>query len=550
MFPTRIGKIEVASIDPFALFFLLLLWASSRWFKQDFERFKKWALPMGEKVFKIKRPNRALVISISLVFGGLFIAHLFSYLNFHAHVFDMGFVNQAVFYPFSDGKLLQADLSPYRSYLVDHFAPTLLLLSPITSVFRSNIVVFALQAFLLGFGVYFLVAQGPLRKFRELFLLAALVLVSNRTLRAGALWDFREDIVGYVFLCLTILALIRGKILYYFIALLGYCLSKEHLGMVALGILAPILLDRSLQYSQAARRRLALATLVFLMLWNVAIFGWITPTLQKGIQDANNITMRYGAYGATPKEIIINVLISPRIWVELVKTKVLAWISIKYFILILIPYLYFARLAWPWLLAAFIGIAANLTSGSELQRSLHFHYDIPFMPFLMAATVIGIKKLAEAEKTQAVRNRKLLFGLLMAISFSGRWPMYSIIEHFPTYEKVSDTFFISSTECAQITAGDERVYPKLTHCPELRLFVLPDRCEEHPIQTLLEINFKDTSRIPGQNVQQARDMIFNKKKLCENSIFAALLKRGAQIVRNSKSGNYVEVALPEGIFKR
>lgn len=542
VFPTSIGKIEIGSIDPWAWLFALLLFIAYRFKRDAFERFLNISENALSWSFDPMRAKRRAAFLIAAVFGLVFLAHQVRHWNFDTHLYDMGFVNQALFYPYVDGTFLQADLSPKRSYLVDHFSPTLLLLAPLTAWIHSNTLIFALQQVLLGFGTFLLLTRGPLKKAPSLLLAAAFVILANRSLRNGGLWDFREDAIAFFFLTCTIVALYSRKLLFYFLCLGGFVLSKEHLGIVALGILAPILFDRNLPYSKKERIQLSGVTGLFLITWTVAVFGFITPGLQKGIIEVNNITMRFPQFGNSPKAIILHVLTSPPTWWFLVKTKLLTPLAWKYVLLMLLPYLFFARHSWSWIAAAGLGLASNMASDSSLQRGLNFHYDLAFLPFLMTGVIVGMKsRFSEEGGLNRKQFRLLLLGLFLALSFSGRWPAFHIWRNFPSVASIQDNLFLESLACPGTIAANERMVARLLHCPEIRSFELPPQCDQ-PLIELARLK-GDTSRVAGQSVNNATEFVLDRTRPCEAALESELKTQG-KIAGESPSGRFVHIQLP------
>lgn len=534
---TKIGRIEVGSLEPFMLLFAIALFLTSRLSPKTWTAFQKDAQNFLKTIQEEVKAPRRLLLWVSFVFTGVFLAHVGRHYSYDTHLFDMGFTNQAVLYPFSDGKLLQADLSIKRSYLTDHFAPTLLLLSPLTYWWHSSFLVYALQALLLGAGAYLLVRFGPVKKSQKLWLIAGMIILCARTIRNGGFWDFREDALGYFFLCLTLITLHQRRLIAFFVSLSLFVLSKEHLGIVGLGILLPILLDTELPYTRRERAQLAGSVLVFLLGWSVFVFGYITPHMQSGMLDANNITARFANYGNTPAQIIKFIATHPSAWWEILHKQFFTYESVKYIVLIVAPYLFVAWRAWPWILAAGIGVAANVSAASTIQKSFAFQYDLAFMPFLMWSALSGLKRTVDS--TMPSQLPKVLFiTLFLAFGFSSRWPMfYTFWRDYKLYE-IQDIHFIDTVPCPEgtIITGQPRILGLLTRCPEIRILSLPDTCTD-PIAELNK-GKTDTSRVPGQTAAQANRFVIDHENSCEVTLQKAILGSGGQLLSTSPSGRW------------
>jgi hypothetical protein len=108
-------------------------------------------------------------------------------------------------------------------------------------------------------------------------------------------------------------------------------------------------------------------------------------------------------------------------------------------------------------------ILINVFAAAPSQRSLSFHYDLIFLPFLFVGTGFGIQSINKWY------DRKIIFILGVALLFSGRWPGYRIWEEFPSQEKISDFSFLAKIHCNKdkIIAGSGRTLAHLARCPEL-----------------------------------------------------------------------------------
>ncbi len=535
---TRLGKIEIGSLEPFFLLFLILLAITRKLFPSDWNRFHQDLCALLNAAKDATRSRRRLIAWLFIIFGAAFLAHVARHYSYDTHLFDMGFLHQAVFYPFSDGTILQADLSPKRSYLVDHFSPALLLLAPVSSWLHSHIVIYLLQCVILALGTYFLISSGPIKANRSLWFIAGILVLANRSLRNGAIWDFREDVLAFSFLCGALVFLSEKRWLLYLLSLSAYLLSKEHLGMVALGLIVPILLDRDLGFSRTERRRLALTTAALVLIWTACLFGLITPKLHEGLTDASNISLRLPRYGTTPGTIILHLLTHPLALAELILDKVTNFPAIKYIVLLLAPGLFFSWRAWPWLFAAAFGISMNLIFGNRFQISMNYHYDLAFLPFLLWAALLGLRK---ASTLQVRGVPALIVGIALAIGFSGRWPMFHVFSNFPSSQAIADIRYIEKLPCtpSESLAASPLVLGLASHCPEIRSLGFPEKCDDP--WRLFQSMTRDTSRLEGQSALNARLILLDRNQPCQSHFEKALLSRNALTRSESPSKRWVLV---------
>lgn len=511
-----IGKFEWGVVAPWAAALVVFSFVFYRSNRAEFQSFA------SETLSVIERRQNLPFIAIAWVAAFSFFAHWARYLHFSATYYDMGFLHQALMHPLSGDHGLMANLSPKESYLVDHFAPSLLLLSPFIALFKSDVLVFFVQSVLVFLPILFLVRALP-KEMSENRIFLVVCLLSSIALRSAAIWDFREDVLGYVFLFWALFSLDRKKQTQYIVALVGFLLSKEHLWIVAFGL-------AFLAYFEFKEKRLAAITAVFAFAWGVFLFSFLIPHLQAGLNLAavNNIVSRYGEFGSSASEIIRNILIHPTNWLKIFEKAFLNRESVRYLVMLLLPFaaaLYFKP---RYALAIAPGILMNLASGVSAQRSLGFHYDIAFLPFLAFGLfqVLRDRKLAGAQRW---------FFIAFALVASGRWPAYTLIEKWPSQSDFSDTRFLSEMNCDQATAGGISVLAHLTRCDRIHAFYSPKDCVFNKA-TLEALASNDPSRRVGRNFLFARQIVVSSSDPCSAEFEKTLIASEFVAKAQSSSG--------------
>lgn len=507
------GKFEWGTVGPWALLMLAVSVLSYRYRHDEFDRFvsKIW-----NRIDSMKGAAIGLVGLVALL---AFIAHLARWMHFSATYYDMGFLHQALFHPYEAGRWLMANLSPYESYLVDHFAPSLLLLSPLVAPFKSDVWMFLLQSAFVFLPVVYLLRRNRFSSESDRFFVAA-CLICSIALRSAAIWDFREDLLGYLFLIGALVALQHQKKLYYFGALIFFLLSKEHLWIIAFGLAV-------VAWFEYRDRRLAFLTAAIAAAWGWILFKKIIPELQTGLDlhAVNNVVARYRDFGATNAEIIRNILFHPENWLKIFVRAFANRESIRYLVFLLLPFGYGVWRKPIFLIAAFPGVLVNLASGVSSQRSLGFHYDIAFLPFLMMALVMAV------QERPMVRTRSWFF-LALALVGSGRWPGYIAIDQFPNRVDRADTQFLASIPCNDSEnlnggsiAGSISVLAHLTRCPDVRWLRVPEDCvfSREKIKNLAAL---DSSRLPEKNFLSARRIIVSNADACAGHLEEWLTTNG------------------------
>lgn len=476
-------KIEFSELDPWMLAFLGLFW-----------------------IYRLKRPNGS-VFSITILklfisrtfqntrvserwtrkllwicFGVLFLGHVARHWSFHTHTHDQGIVHHALFYPFL-GKILHSDLCPTGTYLDQHLSLSLLLLTPITALFKLDEVVFALQALLIALPLWWGLKKGPLAHRPEFWFVGTLIILCNRSLRQSVPWDIREDHIAFASLIAMYLSLKRGSALGYFLSFAITLLCKENLFVVTAFFAIPILLDPKLPLTPLGRKIMALTTGLASLAYGFAAFKWILPLVNPQHQQDMVITTRVPFLGSTPSEIIHNLFFSPTHWWVIIRDHLFRSGTPRYLLLLLAPYFIFfrGRSSLSWLAVALPGILINLVAVGMNQRSLQFHYDLIILPALMIAAWYGM---AETED-----RKKWWIALGIALAFSGRWPGQKLTSEWPSWNNVRERFYLLSLKKeGTIASGSLHVLPHLTHLPAIRHLLSSTDPKDVSARAIVETN--------------------------------------------------------------
>jgi hypothetical protein len=228
------AKIEASSLDPWVAALAVLFFLRARVTSGDPGAVFRRLLKMLERFQEPVGAKRVAFRFFLAVIALLFVAHALKHSSFGTDVHDLTFVHQSIFEPFTSGRFLKCDVCVGGSYLGEHLSFTLLLVSPVTALFKSDVLVFLIEAILIFLGVWWLLRFGPLRPKPSLLAVAMLIVLSNRALRNSIVWDFKEDHMAFFFLCIAVIGLFRKNIWLYLSALALAFLSKENIAFVGL----------------------------------------------------------------------------------------------------------------------------------------------------------------------------------------------------------------------------------------------------------------------------------------------------------------------------
>ncbi len=522
-FPIR-AKLEVASVDLWMAIWALLLALRFKLKNASPPAFwtKTWERFSRRITSPEKSPRDALTI-LGLCGLTLFLAHVLRHWSLRTDAYDVHFLHQALFYPWQGLKPLQCDLCIGGSYLGEHLAFTLFALSPLTRWLAQDEWVFAIQTLLLTVPLFFALKKGPLAQKKSMWFLAIFIPLCERSLRNSMVWDFREDALAYAFAFLALISLWKGRIAAYFPALLGFIASKENFAFLSAGLALPILFAPQLPFTSRQRKGLALLTLLLSGAWIYFAFSHAIPHFSMGAEKANQIVARFPGWGETPQEVFIHLLSTPSAWGELLHQQLFSKASLKYLFLLFGPFLCWiiqgtrkGQKPWLWLMPALPGVAMNLLSAAPTQRSLSFHYDLAFLPFLTWSAWVGLQSM----------QRLPFFPLLLTFALSGSWPGRSLSLHWPSLKNLQHSRYLRSIDQSTPLAAGHIPLAHLSRAP--RLFEIAEEQTEQAFR-------------PARRLQEAQRFLLDRSEPFQQRLLERLYSDGGIKKSQSEDGRFVEL---------
>lgn len=466
------GRLEVSSLDAWNLGLTLIL-ALTALLGKDITQLQTWKyLERFISFLQKKSSPKGLISATLIIFGLLFLAHFFRHLSFNTHALDMTYLNQPLFYAF-EAPHFKCDLCSGASRFSNHIGLSLYLIAPLTSFFKSDILVLFLQAGLIGAAIWGLIRFGPLAKKKELWLFALLLLVSHKAFRNGLIWDFKEDHLGEFFLILSYLFVSRRQTILFFLSVTGVLVSKEHTAFIVPLMAIPLWFEKDLPYSQKERAQLAIGTVGLSLLWGASVFGFLLDFYRESdVQKAGrpSIISRLGIEGESKSEVLMNLFLNPSTWWMLVQEKLLQAQAIKYLFLLYLPFVYILRKRWWWIVATLSAAAINIVSTFSTMRTFNYHYECFLLPTLFIGVLYALKD---------VQNKKsLVWSLLLMLSVSGRWPMHEIQQYFPSAQNMQDAHFLSQLNPEKETLAGGRTLAHLSYVRNIEQVFEEAKAEE------------------------------------------------------------------------
>ena len=335
----------------------------------------------------LSRVMPGLYVGWSLLWGAIAILRFY---GFTARDFDLGIFSQVVWnLSRGDGFATQMTLGGAPTILGDHQEYTKVVFTPLFWTGIGCELLLILQPFL--FFLPGLLLARFVRKDWAARLgsknaalwawIVALAWFLNAPLVGNTLWDFHETALTVPLLALWAWSLVEGRVGTFILAGILAGLTKEHLFVVLLpGIFLFAAVHGSRTWRADNRRldprllALGAAVIAHLVIFVVGQKLFATPGLQ---------TERYGKFGGSISEIITNVVLHPRLILEIVGDR-----SRLLFLRDAIGPLMYAPLYAGWFSLAWIPIfLTHAVSATASQISKHFHY---ILEIWGVASVIGI----------------------------------------------------------------------------------------------------------------------------------------------------------------
>lgn len=408
---------------------------------------------------------------LTFVLLGSLLAHCVRHWSLRTHGLDLSFIHQPLFYPWLDGVLLKSDFASSGTTLGDHLSLSLLILTPLTMWIQSDEWIFFLQIILIGGSFWVALRTGPIRDRKELYFFAVFLFIASRSLRGSLIWDFREDGIAFAALLLALVCLFRGRLVLYAVAIAVALLSKENVFLMTSLLGFSLFFIRDLPLSKSSRLWAGGLTILFSFIYGGVALKFMMPYFS-GPKPPGPFVIRFGAYGSTPFEILLHILVSPEAWLQFLKQGIRIDV-LRYLVTMLLPVMFFlkSKQALLWALPAVAGFATNVFLGVPSQVGMSYHYDLQLLPFLIFASWIGMSQIQNIRKP-------LLFACFIALALSGRWPLFFVTSQWPTRVQWQASSYLSSLPSQMEPLVSERVSAQVNHLARYRVVAVPEHLGE------------------------------------------------------------------------
>ena len=398
----------------------------------------------------------------------LFVAHFTRFLTLNTNTWDMGIVHNALNFPYGP-KFLSCEICRNQTYMGEHPAFSFALITPITSFLKSTIFIISLQKLLIVAGLYLIGVHGPLKDSPQLRAWWLFLVAANEGLRAGLLFDFREDEMMYFFFMLSAWGIYRGRSWALFGGVLGALASKENAFATSLMMAGTLLFVQECPWTPSRRRIYAFILVLMSFTYVFLNFKFFIPYFvgETG-QTKMALLERFPGMGNTPQELLLNFLRNPFAFIWKLSPYFFTLHALRYATLVSIVGLFVGWRKWPWLLPALPPLIFNLISAGPGQRDLAYHYDLILTCWLAVAMAFALKDLS---RDPVALRKKLQVAIVLALITFARSPLFyafDFISHDGHSAKAGwDAQFLHP---AEPLAGDSFVATTFSHLKSVRFF--------------------------------------------------------------------------------
>ncbi len=302
--------------------------------------------------------------------------------------FDLGNMVQAVWSTAQGRPLETTEVGGEQiSRLGAHVDPVLVLFAPLWRLWPAPEMLLVTQAGIVALGALpaFWIGRRVLADDRLALAIAGAYLLMP-ALQYAVLFDFHPVTLAAPLLMTCLWAVIAERPLAFAIAGAVALTTQEQIGLLVAGIA----IWAAVRTPAARRFYIWISTAA--ATWSVLAIAVVIPAFSA--EGGNPHGNRFGELGDTQGEVLTTIATRP--W-ELV--MVMADPShLAYIPMLLAPVLFAPVLAPGVLAAALPQLGLNMLAAGEPPRMVEFHYAVTLVPFIVAATALGIRRLAERRR--------------------------------------------------------------------------------------------------------------------------------------------------------
>ncbi|MDO8513532.1 MAG: DUF2079 domain-containing protein [bacterium] len=336
-----------------------------------------------ETYWRGNKHQAILILMIVMYIGYFAVLTFLRHSNYLSSRFDLGNMDQTVWNT-AFGNFFQLT-SPDTGLQVSRFSIHgdifLALLAPFYRIYASPYVLLFVQTVIVAFGalpLYWLAKD--ILKSKGLALALAFAYLMNPGTQWATIFDFHSVTLATAFLVYTFYFAYKKKYWLFAIFALLSLMTKETIAFSIVLISLYIIISQKNYKAGVLVGTLAIV-------WFGLLLGKIMPEARDGTSSHFALGY-YKSFGATPVEIIKNVLSHPSLVFDYIQENgrwnYLGWV--------LAPAGFLGLLS-PFILLAVPAIAINVLSDQSQMTRMYYHYTSDIAPFVFISTVFGLSLL-------------------------------------------------------------------------------------------------------------------------------------------------------------
>jgi uncharacterized membrane protein len=359
---------------------------------------------MDMKAFFIKHASLCVVLFFVLAYVGYF-----SYLTvlrnttLYSSYFDLGIMHQTVFNTYKaitsgDWSRFLELTNPYGPEQIKRMAiHNDIILAPLALLYfihagPETLLIFQTIVTALGAVFVYLIAQIVLAKYRNHSLLSVLLAVSYLlfpSVERANLYDFHGVVLATTLLLGMYYWYLTKKYALSIVCLLLALLTKEQVGLTTAFFGGITLFQKWLEHKKSflLKREWFLSSVIGIsIVWFALSIVYIIPHFRGG----HHFALEYYTDFRHPLKLL---------------SYIFHWDTVRYFVFMLGPAGFLALISPLYLMMATPEFAINLLSSSWNMRNIVFHYTAVINPFVIIASIYGVRKLLLWFERNEVQSR-------------------------------------------------------------------------------------------------------------------------------------------------
>lgn len=472
-----------------------------------------------------KKYTREIILVLAIVVYIIYFtaASFLRYTNFYTGRFDLGNMDQTVWNTVH-GRIFQLtnpDGTNIISRLAFHADFILILLAPFYLLWQDPRMLLLIQTLLCATGAVFvyLLAKKIIKQ-KTIALILALSFLLNPNLQYANLYDFHAVTLATTFFLMAFYFLQNKKYVLYCSFLLLAALTKEQVWLVTS-------LFGLYTFFISKKRLFGLGIFIASVLCFYIIFNKAIPMARGGEHFALSY---YSDFGASPKDIVRNIFLSPQKTVPLLVGPN----RLLYIYEVFSPIGFLAFFAPLLLIFTIPDFGINLLSNNSQLHQIYYQYTAVILPFTYIATIYAIPVIRKLFPTITFKKISifLLCSVLLSAGIFGplpftRDPSTAMFTKPLPYAQSVDAF-LSTIPIQYSVAATNNIGSHMSH--RQKIFTIPTGIDQADIVVFLLTDKYAQPTLAAQ--RQMVEKLHNNKQYVElfrYNDFAAFKKRGIKL---------------------